>query len=88
MSGALVPCKIDGDRHYPDVLQNPTKYHNFNPEFIGMLNYKKNAALPGLTTRLSGPAPSWSFHFFCISQPQVFPAIYHLSSSLTRDSFA
>ncbi|MDD2466754.1 MAG: hypothetical protein PHI97_22375 [Desulfobulbus sp.] len=44
MRGALIACRIYGDRHYPDVLQNPTKYHNFNPEFVGMLNYKKNAA--------------------------------------------
>lgn len=44
MSGAFITCNIYGDRHYPDVLHNPTKYHNFSPEFVGMLNYKKNAA--------------------------------------------
>lgn len=44
MSGALIPCRIYGDRRYPDVLQDPDKYHNFSPSFIGMLSYKKNAA--------------------------------------------
>lgn len=44
MSGKLIPCRIYHDRQYSDVLQNPAKYHNFNPECIGRLNYKKNAA--------------------------------------------